>query len=257
MDKPLIIDTPLPGVRLLTLNRPDRRNALATALLAEVGAALGEAAADPDIRVAVVTGGPTLFAAGADLGEMARTGAGEPIDAPRFLAWQAVRACPLPTVAAVEGWCLGAGLELAMACDLIVAGAGARLGQPETNLGIIPGGGATALLPRLVGRVLATRMILTGEPIGADEALAAGLVAEVAPAGEALAHAMALAAKLAARAPLALAAAKASIRDADTLPLADQLREERRRHVALLGTADKAEGVAAFLEKRQPRWTGA
>lgn len=252
----LVAMDPMPGVRVLRLHRPDRRNALSTPLLARVGEALAAANRDGGVRVAVVTGGPDLFAAGADIAELAALGADEPVDGARFRAWQSVRAFGKPSIAAVEGWCLGAGLELAMACDLILAGDGARLGQPETNLGILPGGDATALLPRLVGRALATRMILTGEPIDAAAALAAGLVADVVPAGTALDAALALAGRLAARAPLALHAARASLRDADSLPLSEHLLAERRRFVELLGTADKAEGVAAFLEKRGPRWSG-
>lgn len=239
------------GVRLLTLDRPDRRNALATPVLEAIAAALSDAAADERVRVVVVTGGPTLFAAGADIAEIERLSDDDPVESPRFLAWQAIRAFPKPMVAAVEGWCLGAGLELAMASDIVIAGEGARFGQPETNLGIIPGGGGTVLLPRLVGRALATRMILTGEPIDAAHALTAGLIAEIVPDGQATDTALALAARLAARAPLALAAAKAALRGADAAFV-----DERRRFVALLGTADKAEGIAAFREKRAPDWQG-
>ncbi len=247
----LRIDDPHPGVRLLTLNRPERRNALATPLLADIAQALATAAADDGVRVVVVTGGPTIFAAGADIAEIDRLDASDPVESPRFLAWRGIRDFPKPMIAAVEGWCLGAGLELAMASDIVIAGEGARFGQPETNLGIIPGGGGTVMLPRLVGRALATRMILTGEPIDAVRALAAGLIAETVADGAAGDAAMAMANRLAARAPLALAAAKAALRGAD-----NGFVEERRRFVALLGTADKAEGIAAFREKRAPDWRG-
>lgn len=252
----LSVADPSPGVRLMTLNRPERRNALSTALLAQLVDALAQAERDRAVHVAVVTGGPTLFAAGADIAEIELLGADDPVKSPRFLAWAAIRAFPKPIVAAVEGWCLGAGLELAMACDLIVAGESARFGLPETNLGIIPGGGGTALLPRLVGRALATRMILTGEPIDAHSAMAASLVCEVVASGQATEAALALVKRLAARAPLALRAAKASIRDAETLSLAEHLLAERRRFVALLGTAAKAEGIAAFRQKRKAVWCG-
>ncbi len=257
MDHPdLIVGSSGPGIVLLTLDRPERRNALSTALLSAVAGTLGMAAQDPMCRVAVITGGPTVFAAGADVAEIEQLGADDPLDSPRFRAWQTIRAFPKPLIGAVEGSCLGAGLELAMACDIVVAGAGAQLGQPETNLGIIPGGGGTALLPRLVGRALAMRMILTGEPIDAEHAVSAGLIADVTASGGALERAIALAATIAGRAPKALMAAKASVIDADRLMLGDHLRAERRRFIALLGTSDKAEGITAFRARRAPVWTG-
>lgn len=240
---------------LLRLNRPERRNALATPLLGAIAEALARADADEDVRAVVVTGDEKVFAAGADLDELARSGGDDPIEGPRFRAWAAISAFSKSLIAAVEGWCLGAGLELMMRCDLVIAGEGARFGQPETNLGIIPGAGGTAILPRLLGLPLAMEMVLTGEPIDADRALGARLIARVVPQGEALAAALELADKLAARAPEALRAAKASLRDTLELPLADHLLAERRRFVALLGGAEKAEGIAAFREKRKPNWT--
>lgn len=255
-DDELLVNEPSPRVRLLTLNRPERRNALSTQLLTRIADAFERADADDAVLAVVVTGGAKVFAAGADLDELAGLGGDEPLLGPRFLAWQRVRALQKPLIGAVEGWCLGGGLELAMACDVVVAGASARFGQPETNLGIIPGGGGTALLPRMVGRALATRMILTGEPIDATRALGAGLIGEMVTDGTALACALGLAERIAGRAPLAIRAAKASLADSDTLPLASHLLAERRRFVALLGTGDKAEGIAAFREKRAADWTG-
>ncbi|ALC10495.1 enoyl-CoA hydratase-related protein [Sphingopyxis sp. 113P3] len=245
------------GVLILRLDRPERRNAVATDVLQAIAAALQAAAADPACRVAVVTGTRDIFAAGADIGEIEMLGPDDPVDGTRYRAWQSIRAFPKPLVAAVEGWCLGAGLELAMVADIVVAGDEAQFGQPETNLGFIPGGGGTGLLTRRVGRALASMMILTGKPIGADRALAAGLIAEVVPAGSALERAAEIAAILAGRAPLALREAKACIRAADELPLSAHHAEERRRFIALMGTADKAEGIAAFRERRPPRWAGA
>jgi enoyl-CoA hydratase len=255
-DNPLVISE-AEGVRILRLDRPERRNALSTALLQAVAAALQAAAYNPACFVAIVTGSHDVFAAGADIGEIEMLDSDDPVDSSRFLAWQSIRAFPKPLVAAVEGWCLGAGLELAMAADIVVAGEGAQFGQPETNLGFIPGGGGTGLLTRRVGRALSGMMILTGMPIGADRALAAGLIAEVVPAGGALERAGELAAILAGRAPLALREAKACIRAADELPLSVHHAEERRRFIALMGTVDKAEGIAAFRERRKPRWNGA
>lgn len=256
-DDAVLIERPADGVLLLRLNRPERRNALATPVLLAVAEALGQAADDDAIRAVVVTGGDKLFAAGADINEIAGVGADEPIESARFLGWRAIRDFAKPLVAAVEGWCLGAGAELMMCCDIVVAGAGARFGQPETNLGIMPGAGGTATLARLVGRALAMRMVLTGEPIGAEEAVRAGLIAEAVAEGGALDRALALAGTIAGRAPLALQAAKASVREASELGERDHLLAERRRFVALLGTADKAEGIAAFKEKRAARWQGA
>lgn len=253
----LIVGRDGEGVLVLRLNRPDRRNALATPLLQEIAAALAAGEADETVRAVVVTGSNTVFAAGADIDEVAAARADDPVESPRFLAWRAIRGFPKPLLAAVEGWCLGAGLELAMCCDIVVAGSNARFGQPETSLGIIPGAGGTVTLTRLVGRALATRMVLTGEPIDAAHALAAGLVAEVAPTGEALRQGTDLAARIAARAPLAMREAKASLRDAAELSERDHILAERRRFVALLGSADKAEGIAAFKEKRAAVWRGA
>ena len=250
----LIAEMPADGVLLLRLNRPEKRNALATPLLLALADAIDRAAGDDAVRVVVVTGGDTLFAAGADLDEMALATSDDEIEGPRFRAWATIRACPKPMIAAVEGWCLGAGMELLLCADLAIAGEKARFGQPETNLGIIPGAGGTAILPRLVGRSLAMEMVLTGEPIAATRALAAGLIAQMVGDGEAVAAAVALAEKLAKRASGALRAAKASIRAADTLAVDDHLLAERRAFVALMSSAEKAEGVAAFREKRAPRW---
>lgn len=256
-DKPgLLAERPEPGVLLLRLNRPDRRNALATPLLTALADALTDAAVDADIRAVIVTGDTKVFAAGADIRELAASGPGDPPHGPRQVAWEAIRTFPKPLIAAVEGWCLGAGCELLMCCDLSVAGDTARFGQPESSLGIMPGAGGTATLPRLVGRTLAMHMVLTGESISAERAVAAGLVGEIVPTGQALDRALHLARLIAGRAPLALAAAKASVKAAFDLPHGEHLRQERSRFLALLGTDDKREGVAAFLEKRNPSWQG-
>jgi enoyl-CoA hydratase len=252
----LIEERPSAGVLLLRFNRPERRNALSTPLLSRVAEVLDAAASAADVRAVILTGNAKVFAAGADIDELAVAGADDPVESPRYCAWASIRGFPKPLLAAVEGWCLGAGAELMMCCDIVVSGEGARFGQPETNLGIIPGAGGTVVLPQLVGRALAMKMVLTGEPIKADEALDAGLIAEVVPAGEALDRTVALAETIAARAPLALAAAKASIREASSLSEADHIRSERKRFIALLGTKDKEEGIAAFHGKRPAVWRG-
>ncbi|MXP41346.1 2,3-dehydroadipyl-CoA hydratase [Altererythrobacter soli] len=250
----LIVERPGPGIVLLRLNRPEKRNALATPLLQEIAGALQRADGDDEVRVAVVTGSESVFAAGADLGELAAASSSDPVESDRFKAWAAIRDFRKPLIAAVEGWCLGAGAELMMCADIVVAGEDARIGLPETNLGIMPGAGGTAILPRLVGRALAMRVVLTGEPIGAAQAREAGLIADVVPAGGALEAALDLASTLAARAPLALAAAKASIKNAGQLAVSEHLRAERELFLSLLGTEDKAEGLRAFREKRPPVW---
>lgn len=252
----LLIEHPGEAVILLRLNRPDRRNALATPLLIKLAETLDAAAADAAVRCAVVTGDTKVFAAGADIRELAASGPDDAPHGPRQQAWARIRTFPKPLIAAVEGWCLGAGCELLMCCDLSVAGDGASFGQPETSLGIMPGAGGTATLPRLVGRHLAMRMVLTGELIDAARAVAAGLVGEVVPAGCALDRALELARVIVGRAPLALAAAKAGVKAAFDLPHGEHLAHERRQFLALLGTDDKREGVAAFLEKRPPHWQG-
>lgn len=250
----LIEEQPASGVLLLRLNRPEKRNALATPLLEAIARALADADSDPDIRVIVLTGNEKVFAAGADLDELAASARGDALDSPRFRAWAAIRAHGKPLIAAVEGWCLGAGLELMMRADLVIAGESARFGQPETSLGIIPGAGGTALLPRLVGRSLAMEMVLTGEPISASRAQTAGLIARVVADGEARDAAIDLAVTLAARAPHALQTARASIAEAGELPLDAHLRFERDLFLGLMSGSEKAEGIAAFREKRQPRW---
>jgi enoyl-CoA hydratase len=252
----LLTDTPADGVHVIQLNRPDKRNALATPLLAAVADALDLASLDDSVRCVVITGSDRIFAAGADINEMIdRRVAGALADV-RPALWQRIRTFSKPLVGAVEGWCLGAGNELLMCCDLTVAARGAQFGQPETNLGIMPGAGGTTTLPRLIGRTAAMRMVLLGDPISADEAKALGLVGEVVADGAARSAAISLASRIAARPPLAMRQAKASISAAFELPLTAHLGFERQAFAALFGSDDKQEGVSAFLEKRSPVWSG-
>ena len=249
---PLLVEDAGSGVLLLRLNRPERFNALATPLLLEIAAALTKADTDPAIRAAVVTGSATLFAAGADINELADARPTDPIETPRFVAWAEIRAFSKPLVAAVEGLCLGAGAELMMRCDLVIAGAEARFGQPESNLGFIPGAGGTALLPRRVGVPLAMEMVMTGKPIDADRAFQAGLINRVVESGTALDAALELATTLAARAPETMRAAKLSVRRAMEMPLDAHLLAERELFVMLVAGDEAKEGIAAFREKRKP-----
>lgn len=253
---PILISQQATGVLSIALNNPERRNALATPVLTLIADALDAARNDDAVRCVVIAGSPKVFAAGADISELAQKDTAGALADPRPAVWARIRAFPKPIVAAVEGWCLGAGNELLMCCDLAVAGAGAKFGQPETNLGIIPGAGGTATLPRLVGRMNAMQMVLLGQPIDAPTAQRLGLILEVVEHGAAEARALELATAIAARAPVAMRQGKALVNAAFELPHASHLTAERQAFSALFGTADKREGIAAFFEKRSPEWKG-
>ena len=244
---------PMPGWVRLTLHRPAQKNALNTALLAALADALGGLAADPACRAVVLTGADGNFAAGADIGEIEGKTAAEGAEDPRKAHWAAIAAFPKPLIAAVDGFALGGGFELALIADLMVLGPTAKLGLPETNLGLIPGAGGGQRLQALIGRARATRMVLTGEIIDAATALDWGIAAYLAE-GPALELAEPLAERLAGRAPLALRAAKAALRAGEARGLA--LEDERAGFEALLDTADKAEGIAAFRARRKAEFTG-
>jgi enoyl-CoA hydratase len=250
----LILDDPAPHVRRLTLNRPDARNALSTALLGEIAQALDAAAADDMIRVAVLTGGAKVFAAGADIKELATRDVPASLLDARVEHWTRIRRFPKPLIAAVNGYALGGGCELAMHADIVVAGEDAKFGQPEINLGILPGAGGTQRLARLAGQQIAMKLVLSGEFLDAKEAKACGLIAEV--ANEPQARALELAAKIAEKAPLAARLAKELILAARDAPLEVGLAFERKSFAALFATADFKEGVGAFLEKRKPSFAG-
>ena len=252
----LLAEEAAPHVRLLRLNRPEKRNALATDLLRRVAEALDAAREDSEVRAVVLTGTDRFFAAGADINEIASRGANGALADPRPAIWARIRGFAKPMIAAVEGWSLGAGNELVMCCDLVVAGHGAKFGQPETNLGIIPGAGGTAVLPRIVGRSDAMKMVLLGTSLSATEAKCSGLVAEVVEDGKACETAIDLAARIATRAPLAMQQGKAMVRAAFEMHQTAHLALERQAFSALFGTADKREGIAAFFEKRDPQWSG-
>ncbi|WP_428610627.1 2,3-dehydroadipyl-CoA hydratase PaaF [Sedimenticola sp.] len=252
----ILVDTPQNGVQLIRLNRPQARNALCTALLGELDAALALAAENDDIRVVLLSGSEKVFAAGADIKEMAALDAVGLWKDRRPQHWQAIRHFPKPLIAAVNGYCLGGGMELAMHADIIVAGTDARFGQPEINLGIIPGAGGTQRLVRAVGKSLAMKLILSGQFIGAEEALSAGLVAEVTQPELTLKRANALAETIAGKSPIALRLAKEAILSSFESPLSQGLELERKAFLFLAASQDRQEGINAFLEKRTPKFTG-
>jgi len=250
------IERPAEGVLKITLNRPEARNALRTQTLGEIAAALAAAAADDSVRAVVITGGLEYFAAGADVREMAPLGPDEILAHERQRHWRAIATFPKPLIAAVNGYALGGGCELALCADIVCAGTHARFGQPEINLGMIPGAGGTQRLARTAGKALAMQMVLTGQPIDASTALAAGLVCEVDEPESALARAVELASIIATKPPLAVMAAKAAVLRAWEMPLTEGLAAEKKAFADLAATHDRNEGIAAFLEKRPPRFTG-
>jgi enoyl-CoA hydratase len=246
-----------PGVALITIDRRGALNALNSAVMDGLVEALARLDADPTCRAIVVTGaGTKAFAAGADIREMADQTAATIGAAGHFERWAELRTIGLPIVAAVRGFALGGGCELAMACDLVVAGEDARFGQPEITLGVIPGAGGTQRLTRAIGKARAMELILTGRTIDAHEAERLGLVSQVVPAEETVDRALELAGRIAAMPPLAVRAAKASVSAAYERPLADGLAFEQRQFFALFASADQKEGMAAFVERRSPSWTG-
>jgi enoyl-CoA hydratase len=243
-------------VALVRLNRPKQLNALNGQVMDALCGALEELDRDEGIRCMVVTGNERAFAAGADIGEMADASPIEMLRTNRIAQWDRIRRITKPVIAAVSGWCLGGGCELAMTLDLILAGESARFGQPEINIGVIPGAGGTQRLTRAIGKSRAMEMILTGEPIDAAEAHRLGLVARVVPDELLVEDAMDLAAKIASKSPLALRVAKEAVNAAYEMGLTAALAHERRLFYLLFGSEDQKEGMAAFLEKRSPDFKG-
>lgn len=243
-------------VAVVRLNRPQVLNALNAALLNELVAALEAFDADDGVRCVVLTGNERAFAAGADIKEMANASAIEMLQRHRFTQWARIAAFRKPLIAAVSGFCLGGGNELAMRCDLIVAAENARFGQPEINIGVMPGAAGTQLLTRALGKARAMEIVLTGRPITAREALAAGLVTKVVPTEVCLDEAKALAAEIATKPPLAVQLAKDAVLKAFETTLSQGIEYERKNFYLLFASDDMREGMAAFVEKRQPVFTG-
>ena len=244
-------------VALVTINRREALNALSFDLLDELAATLERLDRDPDCRAIVLTGaGTRAFAAGADIPELAaQTSVSLTVDS-RFASWGRIAAIGTPLIAAVRGFALGGGCELAMICDMIVAGEDAQFGQPEIKLGVMPGAGGTQRLTRAVGKAKAMELILTGRTMSAAEAEASGLVTSVVPAEATLEAALELAARVAAQPPLAVRAAKEAILRAHELSLSAGLEFEQRAFFMLFASEDQTEGMAAFTDKRPAHWTG-
>jgi enoyl-CoA hydratase len=246
------------SVAVITVNRPDKRNSLNGAVRRELIEALDRLRDDETARVVVITGaGDKAFIAGADIGEFAER---TPVQQRAVMAerriFDEIAEFPKPVIAMINGFALGGGCELALACDIRVAGKSAKLGQPEIKLGIIPGGGGTQRLPRIVGVGTAMRLILTGELISAEEAARIGLVDVLVDDADLRAKTMEIANAMAAQSPLTLRLAKTAVRAAEEMPLANGLAFERELFITAFGSADKREGVAAFLEKRTATFKG-
>ena len=245
-------------VGVIMLNRPKQLNALSPALMVELGQALKAFDADDAIGCIVLTGSEKAFAAGADIGAMATYGFAD-VYGDDYITrdWETIRSIRKPVIAAVSGFALGGGCELAMMCDFIIAADNARFGQPEIKLGIIPGAGGTQRLPRAVGKALAMDMVLTGRTLSADEARCAGLVARVVAAEAWRDETLAVCRTIASKSPLALQMAREAVNAAFETTLRSGIEQERRAFHVLFASEDQSEGMHAFLEKRRPAFTGA
>jgi enoyl-CoA hydratase/carnithine racemase len=244
------------AVGVVRLNRPERRNALSPAVLEELAEAIGDFDADESVRCIVVAGTDQVFAAGADIKAMAERSFQEVLEASTMPFWQRVADCRTPLVAAVSGFALGGGCELALLCDMIVASDTAEFGQPEITLGIIPGGGGTQRLARVIGKQRTMELVLTGRRIAATEALRLGFVNVVASKRTWFQETVDLAQVIARRPPLAVKLAKQAVLAADDMPLTAGLAHERRLYELAMATEDRVEGMRAFLEKRRPEFEG-
>jgi enoyl-CoA hydratase len=250
----LALEKPLATIRI---NRPDAMNALNSLVARELVRCLSDLEADDSVRCVILTGNDKAFCAGADVREMAKLSAAEMASSDHLKPlWEGTANFQKPLIAALSGYALGGGLELAMCCDIIVASEGTRLGQPEINIGIIPGGGGTQRLPRAVGKHKAMEMILTGAMISAEEARGLGLVNRVVPPGKYLEEATKLALEIASKAPVAVRSAKRAVLASQELSLSKGLELELDLFHELFATEDQKEGMSAFLEKRKPNFAG-
>ncbi|HZL29506.1 MAG TPA: enoyl-CoA hydratase-related protein [Pseudolabrys sp.] len=256
MPDPLLVERPSDDIIVLRLNRPAVRNALNLPVRMRLSEEIIRYGDDEKARCLIITGSDTVFAAGADIAEMAEAGPIEIMARNIQKYWRTIMDCPKPVIAAVEGFTLGGGLELALCADIIVAGEGAKLGLPEVKLGILAGGGGTQKLARLVGRQRAMLLLMTGRMFGAKEAFDMGIVGEVAPAGQALARALETAREIAAMPPISIMQIKEIVNAGLNAPLETALMLERKALQLQFATRDQKEGMKAFLEKRKPNYEG-
>ncbi len=252
----LLVERPSDAIVLFRLNRPQVRNALNLEVRARLADEVTRHAADEKIRCLIVTGSDTVFAAGADIGEMAEAGPVDVMARNVQKYWRTIMDCPKPVIAAIEGFALGGGLELALCADIIVAGEGARLGLPEVKIGILPGGGGTQKLARLVGRQRAMLLLMTGKMFSAAEAFSMGVISELAATGQALPRAIEIAREIAGMPPIAVMQIKEIVNAGLNAPLETALMLERKALLLQFATSDQKEGMRAFLEKRKPTFEG-
>ena len=252
----VIHEQPGDNIALLRISRPERLNALSMAVRDELASHIAVLSQDVGTRCIVITGDEKAFAAGADVDELILRTPMHPDFQRSRAAWHALEACPKPLIAAVNGFALGGGCELAMHCDIIIAGRGAKLGQPEVKLGIMPGAGGTQRFLRATGKFAAMRWLLTGDLLTAEMALQIGLVSEVVEDAEVLSHSLALAKKIAELPPLAVIAIKEAVLHGADASLASALALERKAFQLLFATQDKDEGIKAFQERRRPKFKG-
>jgi len=244
------------GVALLKLNRPDARNALSPEMMEEIAAELERIDPDPEVRCVVIAGSDEVFAAGADIRAMSERTFAEALRHPAAAFWRRLAAIKTPMIAAVSGYALGGGCELALACDMIVASDDTRFGQPEITLGIIPGGGGTQRIARTAGKQLAMEYVLTGRRFDAETAQRIGLVNKVVEKGSCLREALELARTVAEQPPIAVRLAKQAVLAAEETALSPGMETERRLYELAMATEDRVEGMRAFLEKREPKFEG-
>ncbi len=252
----ILVETPADGVGLVQLNQPRAYNALTGPLMDELMTALEVMDGDDTIRCMIITGSKKAFAAGADIKEMAEATTAEMMQKEFIARWERLRDIKKPVIAAVSGYALGGGCELALACDMIIASDTAVFGQPEISLGVIPGAGGTQRLARTVGKALAMEMVLMDRRLSAEEAAQFGLVNHVVPADDLIAEAITMASDIAGRAPVAIRLAKDAVNMALETTLSAGLAYERNHFYTLFATQDQKEGMAAFVAKRKPEWTG-
>jgi len=254
--EPLLVERPSDEVVVLKINRPQVRNALNLDVRIRLADEVTRCGVDSKVRCIIMTGSEAAFAAGADIGEMVEATPVEVMARNVQKYWRAITDCPKPIIAAVEGFALGGGLELALCADIIVAGEGAKLGLPEVKVGILPGGGGTQKLARLVGRHRAMLLMMTGRMFGAAEAFSMGVVSEVAPTGQALSRALEIAREIATMPPISVMQIKEIVNAGLNAPLDTALMLERKAFQLQFATGDQKEGMRAFMEKRKPKFEG-